>query len=369
MKFSPETITIYSTGLLGGSIGAGLKKSGYTGKIIGLSSPGNLKTALQLRLIDEGYTYESLPQVVKRTDLLILCSPILAVIQTIEQLSDLELPEGLIISDVGSTKNEIVSRASELLPAHVDFIGGHPMAGSEKSGPSSSDPYLFQNAIYVLTPAKDVPLEKSVAFAEFLERYLGCRHLVLDPETHDKIAASVSHLPHILASALVLTINQREKSVPGTLDLAAGGFRDMTRIASAPYSMWHDILVTNKKPVTEMIDAFINTLCELKNGLQNDSLKEYFETARKTRENIPFANKGFIGRLSEILVMAEDRPGFIAEISVKLAQANINIKDIEVLKVREGEGGTIRLAFDSHPTALEAVSVLSENGFSARERI
>ena len=257
MAFTPSMITIYSVGLLGGSLGLALKNSGFTGKIVGLSSDKNIKTALELGCIDEGYPYRELEKVIVNTDLLILCSPINAIIRTIENLSKIKLPEGLIVTDVGSTKHQIMTTAKNL-PSHVQFIGGHPMAGSEKSGPDASDPYLFQNAIYVLTPANGNPSEKEHSLADFLEKYLGCRTLFLAPDTHDKIAATVV-IPHLLAVALVCLAQKMEASIPGTLTLAAGGFRDMTRIASAPYDMWHDILVTNKTAVQNILDSYIDT--------------------------------------------------------------------------------------------------------------
>jgi len=368
MSLIPENIAIYSVGLLGGSIGLALKNSGFKGKIMGLSSPENIRIAQDLGCIDEGYSYEKLQDVVSDCNLIFLCSPINSIIKSIETLGKLKLHDNLIITDVGSTKNAIVSAAIKALPSNIHFIGGHPMTGSEKSGPSASDPYLFQNAIYVITPQNGEPDSLHKEFALFLEKYLGCRTLFLNPSIHDRIAATVSHLPHILAVTLVNLAQSVESQIPGTLTLAAGGFRDMTRIASAPYSMWHDILSTNKTAVEPLIDSFINLLSEIKLQLKNDSLSDAFNQSRQTRSRIPSSNKGFIHTLSEILVIAKDQPGFIASLTRTLAEKNINIKDIEVMKVREGEGGTIRLAFESPVIASEAVSVLIKNGFSARER-
>ena len=365
-RYNPKTITIYSVGLIGGSIGAGLKKSGFDGTIIGLSSDNGVKTAKDLGLIDEGYSYSDLPEVIKRTDLLILCSPILAIVKTIETLGTLDLPRGLVITDIGSTKQVIVDAAKKHLPPDVHFIGGHPMAGSEKSGPSASDPYLFQNAMYVLTPAKIEDAQITENFAEFLRGFLGCRTAVMDPSKHDKIVAAISHVPHILASALVLNAHQQEENVEGTLSLAAGGFKDMTRIASARYDMWHDIFSTNKNAIAPLIDSYIDILDNMKSSLVKDELKNDFDKARLVRGSMSFAGKGFAGQLSDILVAADDRPGFIASVSKLLADEDINIKDIEVMKVREGEGGTIRMAFESSRTAERAVSVLNANGFFAR---
>lgn len=365
-----KTITIYSVGLLGGSIGLALKKSGYEGTIIGLSSPKAIEESLALGCIDEGYGYDKLDEVIKRTDIIILCSPIEIILKTIKKLSTLELPKGLIISDVGSTKANITHEAMDLLPAHVNFIAGHPMAGSEKSGPGAADPFLFQNAIYVLFPLQNVPSAVFEEFATLLTEYLGCREIVINPETHDKIAATVSHVPHLLAVALVNTADIMEKQIAGTMELAAGGFRDMTRIASAPYKMWHDIFNTNKSKITDVLDICIEQLQDMKHKLKINALEEPFERAAVTRSEISRGarRKGFLSPLSEILVITNDQPGMIARISNLLADDKINIKDIEVLKVREGEGGTIRLAFEDGEISQKAISILNSNGFSARER-
>jgi prephenate dehydrogenase len=368
MTFNPKTITIYSVGLLGGSIGLALRNSGFTGRIIGLSSPEKVKCALKLGCIDEGFPYSKLSETVSRTDLLILCSPISVIIKTIEELAGMPLPKGLVITDVGSTKKNICGIAAGKLPKQVHFIGGHPMAGSEKSGPAAADPYLFQNAIHVLTPANGAASGKDLEIARFFERYLGSRTLFLDPGRHDRMVAAVSHLPHLLAIALVNEAQDAESKMPGTLGLAAGGFRDMTRIAGSPYSLWHDILITNKNTIEPLIDRIIERLTDIKRRLSNDRLSELFEQSRKTRSHIPINSKGFIRQLSEVLVVAKDQPGVIARIATSLAAKKININDMEVLKVREGEGGTIRLAFDSAAAAGKAAAVLQKAGFQARER-
>ena len=246
MNSKETTIVIYSVGLLGASIGLAFRKSGFKGNIIGLSSEKAIKKAIELGSVDEGYTYDKLEEVVSNADIIFLCSPIEVIIETIKKLSKLPLPDGLIISDIGSTKSIITQEAKNLLPDHVNFIPGHPMAGSEKSGPSAADPYLFQNAVYVL-----YKMEKTVdslfnLFASFVKEHLGCRIAIIAPKEHDRIAATVSHVPHLLAVALMNTAGKMESQKEGTIDLAAGGFKDMTRIASAPYKMWHDIFATNR---------------------------------------------------------------------------------------------------------------------------
>jgi prephenate dehydrogenase len=367
MAFTPHTITIYSVGLLGASLGLALKTAGYRGKIIGLSAPGSLQTALALGCIDEGYPYEQLQEVLQRTSLCVLCSPIAVIMQTLQQMSTMPLPPGLIVTDVGSTKEQIMQAAATLLPSQVTFIGGHPMAGSEKSGAAAADPYLFQSALYVLSA---LPQHQQTAreMGGFLEHYLGCKHCLLEPSVHDAIAATVSHLPHLLAVALVNLAGTVENSIPGTLNLAAGGFRDMTRIAAAPYSIWKDILHTNKEQIQPLISTLRAMLSTMESQLMEDRLDSAFDDAAALRGSLPNRGKGFIAPLSEVLVLAEDKPGIIAGLAQALADSHINIKDIEVLKVRENEGGTIRLAFDSAATALNAVKILNSCGFKARER-
>jgi prephenate dehydrogenase len=366
--FDPQTIVISSVGLLGGSIGLSLKSSGFQGRIIGLSSPDNVEIAIKLGCIDEGYGYDSLEEVIKTADVIFLCSPIMAIIESIKKLGNLKLPQGLLVTDVGSTKQAIKAAAAEFLPKHVRFIGGHPMAGSEKSGPSVSDPYLFQNAIYVLTPEKSEPDTTEKGFAHFLESRLGCRHVFLAPDIHDRIAATVSHVPHLLAVALVNLAKRTDDRTPGALSLAAGGFRDLTRIASAPFSMWRDILTTNDKIIAPIIDEYIEILNEMKANLSAPGVGESFKSAATARNQIPSNRKGFISALHEVLVFTKDQPGIIARMAGALAAEDINIKDIEVMKIREGEGGTIRLGLESPQTAARAIGILEKHGFTARER-
>ena len=363
-----QTITLYGVGLLGASLGAGFKSGGFTGTIRGVSRQESLDEALAIDAIDQGFTYDNAQEALRDTDLLIICSPIQAIIKTLTTISKLDLPEGMLISDVGSTKTEILATAESVLPKSVQFIGGHPMAGSEQSGPSAADPFLFQNAVYVLSPSKLSNAETLQSFATFLESHLGCRPLELTPDTHDMISATVSHVPHLLAVAMVNMAQEIDNEIPGTLELAAGGFKSLTRIASSPYKMWHDIYETNKPATKKILGALKKTLDSLDTALDSDSLKEPFEQAATTRTSLSTNRKGFLGPLFEIVVMAEDKPGFLARMTALLFEEEINIKDLELLKVREGEGGSFMLAFGSEEEAQKACARLNVNNFSARIR-
>ncbi|MBD3421230.1 MAG: prephenate dehydrogenase/arogenate dehydrogenase family protein [Chitinivibrionales bacterium] len=363
----PHAIGIYSVGLLGGSIGLALRASGFDGKIVGFSSCRGLDTARKLGCIDQGYPYEELADQIDSLDMLFLCSPISVILDTLAFLSTLELPQDLIVTDVGSTKTAIVA-ASGRLPEQVSFIGGHPMAGSEKSGPAAADPYLFQNAVYVVTVDHRGASALEEAFARFITAHFGCRAVFVEPHIHDEIVAAVSHVPHLLAVALVNEVATLDIRHQGTLELAAGGFRDLTRIASSPYTMWHDIYQTNKPVVSSLLDTLLHRLQGMREALQQDTLQSHFDSAADTRSALPSRNKGYLTNLREILVVVADRPGVIASISSALSDRGINIKDIEVLKIREGEGGTIRLGFASDDVARCAIDILQAQGFNARER-
>jgi prephenate dehydrogenase len=361
-----KKIVIYSVGLLGSSLGAAFKQSGFTGEIVGISAPNSIVESLEIGSIDSGYSYDETQEAIKDADIIFLCSPIMPILKTIESLSKLNLPDGVIISDVGSTKQEIISTAEKLLPKNVNFIGGHPMAGSEKRGALAADPFLFQNAVFVLAQSNLSTLNLLNEFGAYLEKHLGCRTVLLNPQTHDTIAATVSHVPHIVASAMVNFASEVDAEIPGTLSLAAGGFRSLTRIAASPYKMWHDIFATNRKENSRLLGRFIDILKEMRSDLNSDSLKEPFDKAAEIRQGLSVNGKGFLGPLFQIVVVAEDRPGFLSKMTSIVAEAELNIRDIELLKVREGESGTFMLAFGDFEESNSAVDILNRSGFSAR---
>jgi prephenate dehydrogenase len=241
------------------------------------------------------------------------------------------------------------------------------MAGSERSGVTAADPFLFENAIYVLTPAPDVPEVVCEQLVGLVER-LGARSMRMTPEVHDRVAAAVSHLPQMMATTLVEMVGRLHERDGLPLQMAAGGFRDLTRIASSPYEMWRDICRTNAGPIQEMIDLYLEALGHIRTRIDQDALADDFTYANTVRGEIPKDSKGFLHPLHEILLLVADQPGVIAGSAGVLAEAGINIQDIEVLKVREGEGGTIRMGFDTRGNAERAVVLLDGAGYEVRIR-
>jgi prephenate dehydrogenase len=361
-----NTVVIVGVGLIGGSLGLALRRKYPDIRVIGVSSDAALESALKLGAVTDGYGYDDLGTAVRDADLIVLCTPIFR-IQELITLIKPHLRENVVVTDVGSTKRNITHHAARVLPEGVHFIGGHPMTGSEKRGIGATDPFLFQNAIYVLCPNKGVPEGVTGSLSAFLEG-IGATILIMDAGLHDHIAAAISHLPQLLAVTLVEMAGELNSDDAPYLSLAAGGFRDMTRIASSPFAMWDDIYRTNEDIVKETVDMFIKHLLKIKDRIGVRAIEEDFEAANITRANIPKDTKGFMKTLFEVLVVVEDKPGSIAKIAGALAKGNINIKDIEVMKVREGEGGTIRLAFENDDDAGRAIETLSSIGYAARMR-
>jgi len=364
-----STITIVGVGLIGGSLGLALRRRGFHGTILGVSRPAPLADAERLGAIDAGYPYGRLLEAAARSDLVVLATPITRIVELIRELgaAGKSLQPGTVITDVGSTKREVLETARESLPEGVLFIGGHPMAGSEERGVAAADPLLFENAIWALTPSDDVPAEETSRLAELFAT-IGARVLMLTPTEHDHVAAAISHLPQIIAIELLNSLDDLGDARPHAVHLAAGGFRDMTRIGSSPFDMWKDILSTNRTEVITALESFVERLRRRVHSFDDTSLEGAFARARETRLDLPSDTKGFLTPLWELRVVVEDRPGMIADISGHLYSKGINIKDMGVVKVREGETGSVRLAFKSREDADAAMKELESAGYQARFR-
>jgi len=361
-----KRVLIVGVGLIGGSIGLALKKKGFSGTLIGVDKADVLANARQRHAIDEAYTEEELVTAARDADVIFLCTPILDILRLIPVLGPVVKPKTLI-TDVGSTKRQICETAGIYLPPGVDFIGGHPMAGSEMKGVLAADPFLFENTTYVLTPVRPISETTRKGFGELIE-LTGAKVLLLSPALHDEIAAAVSHLPQMAAIAMMSLASKRQTESTHFLKMAAGGFRDMTRIASSPYGIWEHILRTNADMVAQYIDAYIVELTAIRDKLHSPDLGKIFAAAAQDRLSIPRDTRGFLKPHYDILVAVEDRPGMVAIIANTLYEKNINIKDIEVLKIREDEGGTMRLAFATAGDRETAMRLLGEKGLECRKR-
>jgi len=361
-------ISIIGVGLIGGSLGLSFKKTHPELNIVGFASQETLRKAIELGAIDRGA--QDLESSVQDADLVILATPILTILDIIPKIAP-RVKSGAIVTDVGSVKGAIVECARRNFRDDVLFIGGHPMAGSEKEGIAAADPFLFENAVYVMClPESERAESLNSRLTEFigLIEATGARILFLQPDVHDKVAAAISHLPQMLAVALMNMVGELNETNPSYLQLAAGGFRDLTRIASSPFKMWSDILATNSKAIIEALSSIISRLSSFKSEIEKSDLSAFeqeFNKAKTLRGEIPKNTKGFLKTLYDVFVFVPDRPGVISTISTALFHANINIKDIELLKIREGTGGTFRLSFETEKIAQQAMEIINKVGYKA----
>lgn len=366
-----QKICIIGTGLIGGSLALAFKHRRIGESVWGVDLPEVVREMQSKSIVDRGFPLDALEEVIPEADLIILATPIQQIMKFLPQIARLAHP-GALVTDVGSTKAKIVEYARTLFTHGSYFLGGHPMAGSERRSFRAADPFLFENCYFVLTP-QTTPGEYVTAYSAMLEK-IGAKVLLLEAVVHDRIAAGVSHLPQILAVTLVNLMGNFQQQNPYYLKMAAGGFRDMTRIASSPFSIWEDICRSNQENITDLIDSFIAELEKMKSFFQfdnqsNSALQTAFETAARTRLSIPHDTKGFLKPLYDLTVSVRDEPGVIARISTACASQGINIRDIEVLKVRLWEGGTIRLAFESESDRLRAKQLLEESKFECLIKI
>jgi len=356
-------VAIVGTGLIGGSIALALKARTPGVRIVAVDrDPAQAALAVERGAADAAAA--SPADAVAHADVVVLAVPTGAIRNTLVEIAPALRP-GALVTDVASVKGPAVDAAREVLPEHVTFVGGHPMAGAERGGMAHADALLFENAVYVLTPPAGTEADPR---AVWLARSVGARPVVMAPGRHDAVVAAVSHLPQLAAVALV---GLAAEVGDDALALAAGGFRDMTRIASSPFGMWGDILAANRPAVLGVLDAYAGGLGALRAAVEAGDLGALagaFERSATTRSAIPSHAKGFLTPLAEVTLWAEDRVGFLAAVTGALADAHLNIKDMELLRVREGEGGAFRLAFADGPTADAAIGVLRDLGLRAERR-
>jgi len=279
-----KKITIIGVGLIGGSLGLALKENRPNFKIIGVDKKEVIEKAIARGAIDEGTVNPK--EGVKEADIVIIATPVKTILDLLPKISPF-LKKGCLVTDTGSTKGQIVGRANQVLSKDVFFVGGHPMAGSEKCGIEEANPHLFRNRTYILTPDKKsnlIAIDKTFS----LIKMIGANRLVLDPFEHDRIVGAVSHLPQIIAVSLINSISELALRGNNTNYFRAigEGFKDMTRIASSPYKIWEDICVTNQENILKMIQEFRSYLGIIEDKLKNDpgSLKKEFQEAAKLRE-------------------------------------------------------------------------------------
>jgi len=279
-------LAIIGVGLMGGSLAMILKEKGEVGEVIGIGrGVENLQRAQELGIIDR-YT-QSLKEGLADADVVVVAIPVASIVNVIER-GQQYMKDGAIITDVGSVKGDIVKDVDMILDGRLSFIGGHPIAGTEKSGADAAFAELYNGSRCILTPSLFSD-ENALETIKKMWELTDARVVVMDVEAHDKILAAISHLPHIVAYALVNTVDGIKDFNESILKYSAGGFRDFTRIASSSPEMWRDICLMNKTALLDLIDAYVSELGNMRTMINEDDgqgLMENFERSKNARDSI-----------------------------------------------------------------------------------
>lgn len=348
-----KTIAFIGLGLIGGSIARRLKRFSPEIKIMAyMRTRKTLEQAKADGIVD--VILEGIGEELRECDVIFLCTPVEYNAQYLASIKPF-LNENVLVTDVGSTKTNIHEEVIRLGMERL-FVGGHPMAGSEKTGYENSNDHLLENAYYIVTPSfpEDAPEKDAVENRGRSQRLvaiakaIGAIPLVLDYREHDKVVAAISHLPHIVASSLVNLVKASDNAQGTMKQVAAGGFKDITRIASASPEMWEQICVTNSGPIAQMLEAYIDSLTQILDQVKaasHPALHQLFATSREYRNSIAERERGALASEYSFSVDIVDEPGSISTLSVILAAKGISIKNIGINHNRERGEGALRIIF------------------------
>jgi prephenate dehydrogenase len=366
------TIGFIGFGLIGGSLARVFRKLNSNNTIIAYNYNKNkvmgkgLAEALEDHVLD--YVYHDLKEGFPSCDIIFLCAPVLSNITYLKELKNLIKPN-CILTDVGSVKGNIHAAVDEL-GLKEQFVGGHPMAGSEKTGYHNSHEKLLENAYYILTPTDETKPQYTQALYELVEE-TGAIPLILNYNEHDDITAAISHVPHIIAASLVNMVKDSDDTDEKMRTLAAGGFKDITRISSSSPVMWQNICLTNTASIKSFLDKYISTLQNVSDCLackDEDFLSRFFEEAKEYRNSIPNNSIGMMKKVFELYVDIIDEAGAIATLAVLLAKNEISIKNIGIIHNREFEDGVLRIEFYEGTATKKAVDLLKTYSYTVYER-
>jgi prephenate dehydrogenase len=278
---SLQQIMIAGTGHMGGSFALALKQRGFEGRIVGYDREPVLRRAREISAIDSGSS--ELAQAIAGAQVVLLATPVGTIMDLLDRLAP-ALPADVLITDVGSTKREILEHARSVLGADATprFLAGHPMAGKERGGIENADGSLFENAVWLVTPQPGQEIATGRA-GEFLElvRRVGARVVCMDAERHDRLCAWISHLPQMLSTALAATVMDEFGDDPQLQAIGGRALREMTRIAASPYSMWRDIALTNSDNLQEALQRLEQRLAHIRENLRTGELRREFEAGNR----------------------------------------------------------------------------------------
>lgn len=361
------TLGFIGLGLIGGSIAKALKASIPAIQIIAYDvNKEALNQATADGIVDTKVS--EIDDNFSKCDYIFLCAPVSKNEENLLTLKKYISP-ACILTDVGSVKTGI-HQAIDRLGLSEQFIGGHPMAGSERFGYLNSKAGLLENAYYILTPADEVSAEKVESYKE-LVLAIGAIPLVLDAARHDFITAAISHLPHVISASLVNLVKASDSEDETMKMIAAGGFKDITRISSSSPDMWQQICLTNTENILTLLDRYISSLEEIRkeiSGKEETALYDFFNDARLYRDSFIEASSGPIKKSYAITIDIADKTGALASIATLLASHQISIKNIGIVHNRELAEGALRIEFYGEEDICTAGHILKSKGYLIHEK-
>ena len=352
-------------GLIGGSIARALREKFPACTITAYDmEPASVEAAKRDGVVSI-CAYE-IDRVFSACDLIFLCAPVAGNNKNLLLLQNV-LRKDALLTDVGSVKSDIYRHVKKA-GLEEQFIGGHPMAGSERTGYQNSKAMLLENAYYLLTPADKTPKEKTTLMTELVSS-LGAIPLILSVEEHDYVTAGISHLPHVISASLVNLVKDKD-SADGIMKLiAAGGFKDITRISSSSPVMWEHICMANKDNILALLENYIDSLQDIRKRIEAQDAQgtyDFFESARSYRESFTDVSSGPIKKSYVFYVDIPDEPGALATIVTLLAFQQINLKNIGITHNREVAEGSLLIEVWEEADIARAQDILSAKGYVVR---
>lgn len=353
-----QHVFIVGLGLIGASMALCIRQTNPELIVVGWDSQSKTREqAVEQQIVD--YVASDFETGAEQADVILLAVPVRTTLAYLDVLERINLSDHVIITDVSSTKQQVVTSAEQ---KNLRFVGGHPMAGSHKSGIQAADAKLFENAYYIFTP-----LEKTKKDVEKLqELFCGtkAKYVNLTAREHDRITGMLSHFPHILAAGLVNQAEQFNQEYPRAKQLAAGGFRDITRIASSDPVMWTDILLSNKQILLERLADWQQEMTQIAEWIMTENQSEifsFFNRAKESRDQLPVHKQGAIPAFFDLFIDVPDEPGVIAEVTGLIGKAGVSLINLKIQETREDILGILQISFKNQQDLLQAKRIIMSN--------
>ena len=366
---NPEELTFgfIGIGLIGGSVAKALRRV-YPGCKIIVYNRGAKPRVMAKNDGTANIAIDKVDDTFQECDYIFLCTPVERNVEYVKTLKDI-IKKDCIITDVGSVKTNIHESVSKL-KMETNFIGGHPMAGSEKTSYEFANDRLLENAYFAVTPTDKVEQSYIEEYTKIISD-IGAIPISITYKEHDRVVAAISHLPHIIASSLVNLVKHNDSDSEYMKTIAAGGFKDITRIASSSPEMWEQICMTNNTNISEMLGLYIDDLKTIQNELDTkngQAINDLISESRDYRDNLDEHNNSIIQRSYSIFCDIIDESGAIATIATILATNGVSIKNIGIVHNREHEEGVLKISFYDEVSANKAIEQLERHRYKVFKR-